>query len=75
MEAFVRPRGLEREATPLVVGAIEELTAEGAVDHRPTEWQLLPVRAILAGYIYAKALRWKVAHRFAKESASGQRIR
>ena len=75
MEAFVRPRGLEREATPLVVDAIEELTAEGAWRRRPREWRLLPVRAVLAGYIYAKALRWKVAHRFAKGRRGRQRIR
>ncbi|MEJ7569403.1 MAG: hypothetical protein WKF41_14200 [Gaiellaceae bacterium] len=74
VEAFVRPRGLAQEATPLVVGAIEELTAEGAAGRRPGEWRLLPVRAALAGYIYAKALRWKVAHLFDKEPATSQRI-
>jgi hypothetical protein len=76
VETFVRPRGLEHEATPLVVGAIEELTAEGALGgRRSREWRLLPVRAVLGGYIYAKALRWKVAHRFAKEPPGAQRIR
>jgi hypothetical protein len=76
VEAFVRPRGLEREATPFVVEAIEELTGQGPVERHPREWRVLPLRAALAGYIYAKALRWKIAHRFAKEpAATSPRIR
>jgi hypothetical protein len=70
VEAFVRPRGLEREATPFVVEAIEELAREAATERRPREWRLLPLRAALAGYIYAKALRWKLKHLFDKESAA-----
>lgn len=70
VEAFVRPRGLEREATPFVVEAIEELAEEAATARRPREWKLIPLRGALAGYIYAKALRWKVAHMFGKESAA-----
>lgn len=70
VEAFVRPRGLTQEATPFVVDAIEELAEETAAERRPRQWRLMPLRAALAGYIYAKALRWKVAHVFGKESAA-----
>jgi hypothetical protein len=68
IEAFVRPHGLGRAATPLLADAIEGLAADvSAEPRRATEWRLLPVRATLVGYIYVKAARWKLARRFAKD--------
>jgi hypothetical protein len=68
IEAFVRPHGLGQAATPLLADAIEGLAADvSAEPRRSMDWRLLPVRAALAGYIYVKAARWKLARRFAKD--------
>jgi hypothetical protein len=60
VESFVRPHGLDRPATPLVVDAIESLAGSHTHAPRADAWRLAPVRAGLAAYIYAKALRWKL---------------
>jgi hypothetical protein len=77
VEAFVRPHGLGRPATPLVVDAIEELVeAEKPDGARRTEWPFLPLRAVLGGYIYAKAFRYKVGRTLdGGPSAASQRAR
>lgn len=74
VEAFVRPRGLERPATPFVAEAIEEVAAAERVEPGPKEWPLLPLRAILSAYLYAKALRWKLANGFKRPAGASQRL-
>lgn len=70
VEHFVRPHGLDRDATPIVVDAIEAVASEGAAERRPQDWRLAPLRAALALYIAIKRARWKVAHLGKKESAA-----
>lgn len=68
---FVRPHGLDRPATPLVVGAIERVSAAGRTGaRRGTELKLLPLRLSLEAYIYAKRARWKVAALFGRGPAA-----
>jgi hypothetical protein len=73
VDEFVRPHGRDRSATPFVVEAIEELAAEGAPEPPSRDWRVLPLRALLAGYVYTKAARWKLGRAIGRSTASAPR--
>jgi hypothetical protein len=72
---FVRPHGLDRPATPLVVDAIERVAAAGHATGVRRDWPLLPLRGLLETYIYGKRAWWKLRHVALGRNASVQRSR
>lgn len=69
LEAFVRPRGLEAAATPLIVAGIEELGSLPRPAAAGTPLWLYPLRWVL----YPLALGLKVVREFTRVSRKRQR--
>ena len=56
LEAFIRPHGLERPATPVVADAIEAVAGLGPVERARMPLRYWPLRAPLAAYVRLKPL-------------------
>jgi hypothetical protein len=76
LRSFIRPRGLDQPAAPLLVDAVEDLAGRAVPRVPPAGWQL-PVRAAIAVFafplLWAKKLgRWtaKSARRSGRRSPS-----
>ncbi len=57
LASFIRPHGLERAATPVVVEAIERFARHASRTPRPAPARLLPLRWLLAGPALACRVR------------------
>lgn len=60
VSTFVRPHGLERDATTFVLEAIDDVASRPGRAHRRREWRFFPLRSLLLAYLYGKAVVWKL---------------
>lgn len=63
LEAFVRPHGIERPATPIVADAIEAVAALGPADPQGMPVRHWPLRLLLALYVRLKVLLRRVRYK------------